>query len=180
MKTSVLFRLRRTALEHVSGQHPDLASLARALGRHIHREGGAITDRLAPLAAHVKTPRRWILSRRHPHIALLAWPGAYHPSLADPADTVWHLDMVLVGALEVRRFRHHDGALETGLRTWLGPADGIWHDSGEPRTYRYRNLSRDHVAWVLQVRQTRPPRVRTAGVHGHARQRPLGGLLSGY
>ncbi|NII09747.1 cysteine dioxygenase [Oleiagrimonas sp. C23AA] len=157
MNIPALSRLRRLAHEHVCADHPDLASMARSLGQHVHREGGAIAQALAPLNMQVDRLRRWHLTPRRArgaHVTLMAWPGDHTTPVHDH-DSRWGLEIVLLGALEVRNFTRQGEQLHEAEKTWLGPADAVWYDAHEPHAHRCRNLSRDHVAWTLLVHQAR-------------------------
>lgn len=147
--------LREIALEHVSAGQPDLASMARELGRVVHQGSALLASGLAPLLARKRGLERWLLiERRKPAISMLvmAWPPNHHTPVHDHAG-LWGLEMTLHGALEVQSYARDplSGELRMHGRDWLGPGDGTWFDGEQPRAHRCRNLSRHDTALSLHV-----------------------------
>jgi hypothetical protein len=145
--------LRRIALAHCRGEHPDLAALARELGSavRIHADG---LDALAARARTVGSPRIRPLRTGNPHVQLLliAWPANYVSALHDHGAR-WGLEIPLHGALEVEAWRRQsDGGepLAHG-RHWLGPGDALWFDADQSRLHRCRNLSGREAALSLHL-----------------------------
>lgn len=152
--TPILRALRDTAMEHAAGGHPDLASMARELGRAIHRDNRALDAQLAPLRRGKHGFRRWLmLSRRQPAVSVLvmAWPVGHVTPVHDHGG-LWGLEIVLAGALEVQPYtRNGDGSLCEQARTWLAPGDATWFDTQDACTHRCRNLSRREATLSLHV-----------------------------
>jgi hypothetical protein len=151
---NILKALRATVLEHAV-ERPDLALMARDLGRMVHQDAAALAAALTPLRQARQGPVRWILATRNkPPISVLvmAWP-ANHATPVHQHPGPWGLTMALVGALEVQPYGR-DGSTGDLLqldRTWLGPGDGIWFETEGGQTHRCRNLSRHETALSLHV-----------------------------
>lgn len=153
--TPTLRVLRDIALGHADGQHPDLASMARDLGRAIHRDVRALETQLAPLRKRGRHDfRRWLMqSRKQPatSVLVMAWPVGHVTPVHDHGG-LWGLEIVLDGALEVQPYaRTEDGGLREQPRTWLAPGDAVWFDSEDACTHRCRNLSRREATLSLHV-----------------------------
>ena len=138
----------------VSGQ-PDLASMARDLGRLVHQHRHALTDDLADLRTRDLGFEHWLVARRgKPSISVLvtAWP-ANHTTPIHNHGGLWGLEIALHGALEVQSW-DHDGIgndLRLAGRNWLGPGDASWFDEDDRYARRCRNLSRHETALTLHV-----------------------------
>jgi predicted metal-dependent enzyme (double-stranded beta helix superfamily) len=147
--------LREIALEHAATEHPDLATMARELGRVVHQDASALATRLAGLRQPQRGPERWLLAERGKppvSVLVLAWPPNHATPVHDHAG-LWGLEMTLVGALEVQSYRRGTDSGELNLhgRNWLGPGDGIWFESDRGHAHRCRNLSRHDTAFSLHV-----------------------------
>jgi predicted metal-dependent enzyme (double-stranded beta helix superfamily) len=147
--------LRSIALEHGSVEQPDLATMARELGRVVHQDSQALAARLAPLRKRQRGFERWLLSGHgNPAISVLvmAWPPNHLTPIHDHAD-LWGLEMVLSGALEVQSYSRdpQSGDLRVQGRDWLGPGDSSWFEGGASHAHRCRNLSRQDTALTLHV-----------------------------
>jgi predicted metal-dependent enzyme (double-stranded beta helix superfamily) len=147
--------LRAIALEHGAAEQPDLASMARELGRVVHQDGLALAERLAPLRARQRGFERWLLAeRRKPALSVLvmAWPPNHHTPVHDHAG-LWGLELALHGALEVQSYARDpvSGDLRMHGRDWLGPGDGTWFEGDQHHAHRCRNLSRYDTALTLHV-----------------------------
>ncbi|HWX65635.1 MAG TPA: cysteine dioxygenase family protein [Rhodanobacter sp.] len=147
--------LRAIALEHGAAEQPDLASMARELGRVVHQDGLALAERLAPLRARQRGFERWLLAeRRKPALSMLvmAWPPNHHTPVHDHAG-LWGLELALHGALEVQSYARDpvSGDLRMHGRDWLGPGDGTWFEGDQHHAHRCRNLSRYDTALTLHV-----------------------------
>jgi len=145
--------LRRIALSHCRGEHPDLATLARELGSAVRTHA----DGLDALAARARTsdgPKIRPLRTGNPQLQLLliAWP-ANHVSALHDHGARWGLEIPLHGALEIEAWRRQsDGGepLAHG-RHWLGPGDALWFDADQLRLHRCRNLSGREAALSLHL-----------------------------
>ena len=153
--SQTLKTLRAIALDHGTGTQPDLASLARDLGRVVHEDTSTFAGRLGALTARDQPFRRWLLvERKKPAITvlLMSWPANHITPVHDHAG-LWGLEMTLVGALEVQSYAK-DASSETlrmGHREWLGPGDSTWFDAGGNHLHRCRNLSRQDAALTFHV-----------------------------
>ena len=147
--------LREIALEHGAAAQPDLASMARELGRVVHQDTGALTARFAPLRARRHGLERWLVAERsNPAISVLvmAWPPNHMTPVHDHAGR-WGLEVTLLGALEVQSYERDPiaGDLRELGRDWLGPGDGSWFEGGDSHAHRCRNLSQRDTALTLHV-----------------------------
>ena len=147
--------LREIALEYSNVQQPDLASMARELGRVVHQDSQALAKRLAPLRNRQHGFERWLLAERSkPAISVLvmAWPPNHLTPVHDHAG-LWGLEVTLLGALEVQSYARDpvSGTLRMKGRDWLGPGDGTWFDGDESHAHRCRNLSNHDMALTLHV-----------------------------
>jgi predicted metal-dependent enzyme (double-stranded beta helix superfamily) len=154
---NVLKTLCKIALEHGAVTHPDLASMAREMGRVVHQDSQALAARLAPLRAGQRGFERWLLaarSRSAISVLVTAWPPNYRTQVHDHAG-LWGLEMTLRGALEVQSYTRDAVAGDLRMRMrgldWLGPGDGIWFEGDEHHAHRCRNLSRHDTALTLHV-----------------------------
>ena len=182
--------LRQIALDHAAAPHPDLAAMARELGRIVHRDSLALAARLTPLRSRRHGFGRWLLAARsQPPISVLltALPPNQVTALRDPAGA-WSLQMPLLGALELQSCTRdpRTGQLQLRRRDWLGPGDGHWLDGGAPDAHRCRNLSKHDTAFMLHVCGGDPPPYlaqQRAATLGHwlkqRRQPALAGHLRG-
>lgn len=153
--THSLKTLRDIALEHGRVEQPDLASMARELGRVVHLDASALSARLATLRRRHRNGGRWLLAeRRLPALRVLvrAWPPGERMPLLDHADR-WGLELTLHGALEWQSYRRdpHNGELDAQARSWLGPGDAGWFERDAGLAHRCRNLSRHDTAYTLHV-----------------------------
>ncbi|HJW07357.1 MAG TPA: cysteine dioxygenase [Rhodanobacter sp.] len=151
----LLKTLRAIALEHTAVEHPDLASMARELGRAVHQDAAVLTARLAELQQRRHGFERWQLAERNKppvNVLVLAWPPNHATPVHDHAG-LWGLEMSLVGALEVQSYERavDSGELSLQGRHWLGPGDGFWFESDRAQAYRCCNLSRHDTALSLHV-----------------------------
>jgi len=147
--------LRDVAFECGVGEHPDLAAMARELGRMVHQNQQSLSSDLASLRARNKGFERWLIAMRgKPAISVLvmAWPANHATPLHDHAG-LWGLELALHGALEVQSWeRDPNGqALRQAGRDWLGPGDASWFDADNRYAHRCRNLSRHDTALTLHV-----------------------------
>ncbi len=147
--------LRAIALEHAASAQPDLASMARDLGRVVHQDATALAARLASLRSRKLGFERWLLAERSKppiSVLVLAWPPNHLTPVHDHAG-LWGLEMTLVGALEVQSYTRDasTGDLRLHGRDWLGPGDGTWFDGDRNHAHRCRNLSRFDTALSLHV-----------------------------
>lgn len=147
--------LRDIAFDLGVGKHPDLAAMARELGRVVHRDGTALNEGLYDLRTRQRGFERWLLAERgKPAISILvmAWPANHTSSLHDH-DGLWGLELALHGALEVQAWSHDDttGELRLKGQDWLGPGDATWFDADAGYAHRCRNLSRHDTALTLHV-----------------------------
>ncbi len=147
--------LRTIALEHATTEHPDLATMARELGRVVHQDASALATRLAKLRLRQRGFERWLLAERSKppiSVLVLAWPPNHATPVHDHAG-LWGLEMALVGALEVQSYRRDASSGELSLqgRNWLGPGDGVWFEGDRGHAHRCRNLSRHETALSLHV-----------------------------
>ncbi|TAL71594.1 MAG: cysteine dioxygenase [Rhodanobacter sp.] len=147
--------LRDIVLEYGMAAHPDLAAMARELGRVVHRNGAVIARRLNTLQRHCGVSGYWSLARqRQPalHVAVKAWPtGAPVPLCGQAGD--WELELALHGALALETWRRDPltGSLVAHGRDWLGPGDARWFEHDAALVHRCRNLSRRETAYTLHV-----------------------------
>jgi hypothetical protein len=163
----LLKTLRAIALEHAGVERPDLATMARELGRVVHQDAAALAHRLARLSQRRHGFERWLLAGRGKppvSVLVLAWPPNHAAPVHDPAGR-WGLDMALVGALEVQSYHRDDASGELSLhgRNWLGPGDGIWFEGEHGLARRCRNLSRHDTALSLHVCSGEPAQHFTGG-----------------
>jgi predicted metal-dependent enzyme (double-stranded beta helix superfamily) len=147
--------LRDIALEYSRVEQPDLASMARELGRAVHQDASALSARLATMHRRRRDSSRWLLAeRRQPALRVLvrAWPPGQRMPLLDHADR-WGLELSLHGALEWQSYRRdpHNGELNAQGRSWLGPGDANWFERNAGLAHRCRNLSRHDTAYTLHV-----------------------------
>ncbi|MBD8873356.1 cysteine dioxygenase [Rhodanobacter sp. DHB23] len=145
--------LREIALEYGRADYPDLAAMARDLGRVVHGDGPGLSARLA--AVHRRgIDTRVLVECRQPALCVLvrAWPPGERMPLLDHAGG-WGLELTLHGALEWQSYRRdpHSGELEAQGRNWLGPGDANWFERDAGRAHRCRNLSRHDIAYTLHV-----------------------------
>ncbi|MHB1057947.1 MAG: cysteine dioxygenase [Rhodanobacter sp.] len=152
---NTLKTLRAIALEHAADAQPDLALMARELGRVVHQETSALSTRLASLRTRQRGFERWLLAGRGKppvSVLVLAWPPNHLTPVHDHAG-LWGLEMTLVGALEVQSYTRDDttGDLRMHGRDWLGPGDGTWFEGDRGHAHRCRNLSRHDTALSLHV-----------------------------
>lgn len=164
--------LRAIALEHGAVAQPDLASLARELGRAVHQNMAIFIARADALSTQRRRFRCWSLAeRRMPplRVILTAWP-ANHVTTMDDHTGQWGLEMTLVGAIEVQSYsRCETGTLRAGRRDWLGPGDSSWFEQNDDQLQRSRNLSSRGIALTLRVvggdlsRQVACAQARSAG-----------------
>ena len=153
--------LRQIALDHATSPQPDLAAMARELGRIVHRDSVVLAAQLTPLRSRRHGFGRWLLAARsQPPISVLltALPPNHVTALRDPTG-VWSLQMPLLGALELQSCTRdpHTGQLHLRRRDWLGPGDGHWVDRDAPDAQRCRNLSKHDTALMLHVCGGDPP-----------------------
>ncbi|MBN8924530.1 MAG: hypothetical protein BGP10_13060 [Rhodanobacter sp. 68-29] len=147
--------LRDIALEYGRIEHPDLATMARELGRVVHLEGSALSVRLATMHRRRRRSGRWLLAeRRLPSLNVMvrAWSPGQRMPLLFHADR-WGLEVPLHGALEWQSYRRdpHNGELTALTRDWLGPGDAGWFERDATRAHRCRNLSRHDTVYTLHV-----------------------------
>lgn len=147
--------LRAIALDHGVDGQPDLALLAREMGRVVHEDASSIAQELASFHARGPGFERWLLAeRRSPALSVLVteWPPGHVTPVHDHGG-LWGLEVVLVGALEVQSYvrdRSDDNLLAQG-RNWLGPGDATWFEGDPQYAHRCRNLSRHDTALTLHV-----------------------------
>jgi predicted metal-dependent enzyme (double-stranded beta helix superfamily) len=154
-QTRILKALREIAVDHGSAAQPDLASMARELGRVVHQDSLALASRLEPLRTRQRGFERWLLAERSkPSLSVLvmAWPANHLTPVHDHAG-LWGLEMTLVGALEVQSFARDPASGELSMqgRDWLGPGDSSWFEGGPQHAHRCRNLSQRDTALTLHV-----------------------------
>ena len=154
-RLNTLRALRAIALEHGAAEQPDLASMARELGRVVHQDGAALAGHLTTLRTRQRGFERWLLAERSkPPISVLvmAWPPNYLTPVHDHAG-LWGLEVALVGALEVQSYARDpvSGDLRMQGRDWLGPGDGTWFEGDQHHAHRCRNLSKQDTALTLHV-----------------------------
>ncbi|WP_199099004.1 cysteine dioxygenase family protein [Dyella sp. ASV21] len=147
--------LREIAFDYGVGDHPDLASMARELGRLVHQNRQALNDGLTDLRSRDKGFERWMVaSRGKPAVSVLvmAWPANHATPIHDHGG-LWGLELALHGALEVQSWDRDakSGALREVGRDWLGPGDASWFDADDRYAHRCRNLSRHDTALTLHV-----------------------------
>jgi predicted metal-dependent enzyme (double-stranded beta helix superfamily) len=152
---NALKTLRQIALEHAAVEQPDLASMARELGRVIHQDAAALSERLTPLLYRQRGLERWLIAEQNkPAMSMLvmAWP-ANHVTPVHDHGGLWGLEIGLLGALEVQSFSRDaaSGDLRMEGRDWLGPGDGSWFEGGQSHAHRCRNLSGHATALSLHV-----------------------------
>jgi predicted metal-dependent enzyme (double-stranded beta helix superfamily) len=150
---NTLKTLREIALEYGTANQPDLASMARDMGRVVHQESQVLSDGLAPLRG--RGFERWLLAeRKDPAISVLvmAWPPNHLTPIHDHAG-LWGLEVALVGALEVQSYSRDpvSGDLKMEGRDWLGQGDGTWFEGVDTHAHRCRNLSKHDTALTLHV-----------------------------
>ena len=153
--STTLKTLRAIALEHGATEQPDLASMARELGRVVHQDAAALAERLAPLRAPQRGFERWLLAERSKpalSVLMMAWPPNHLTPVHDHAG-LWGLELTLHGALEVQSYIRDpvSGDLRMHGRDWLGPGDGTWVEGDQHHAHRCRNLSRYDTALTLHV-----------------------------
>lgn len=147
--------LRAIALDYGRVERPDLASMARELGRVVHQDSLTLTRQLDSWRARQRGFGQWTLAERgRPALRVLlgAWPANHHMPV-QPHDEQWQLTLVLSGAIEVQSFTRDksDGDLRLRGRDWLGPGDCHWFESEPDQLHRGRNLSRHDTALTLHV-----------------------------
>jgi predicted metal-dependent enzyme (double-stranded beta helix superfamily) len=147
--------LRETAFEYGRAEQPDLASMARELGRVVHQDATALAARLKSLRTRQRGFERWLLAERSkPSISILimAWPPNHLTPVHNHAG-LWGLELALVGALEVQSYARDpvSGDLRMQGRDWLGPGDSTWFEGDENHAHRCRNLSNHDTALTLHV-----------------------------
>ena len=147
--------LRDIAFDLGVGKHPDLAAMARELGRVVHRDGAALNEGLKELRTRERGFERWLLATRgKPGVSILvmAWP-ANHATPVHDHDGLWGLEMAVHGALEVQAWSRDAASGELSLKgqDWLGPGDATWFDADNRHAHRCRNLSRHETALTLHV-----------------------------
>jgi len=182
----LLKTLRAIALEHAAVERPDLATMARELGRVVHQDAATLAHRLARLSQRRRGFERWLLAERGKppvSVLVLAWPPNHAASVHDHAGR-WGLDMALVGALEVQSYRRDDASGELSLhgRNWLGPGDGIWFEDEHGLAHRCRNLSRHDTALSLHIHGGEPARHfagEQAAAAGRWNERPRRNAIAG-
>jgi len=153
--SNTLKTLRAIALEHGAAEQPDLASMARELGRVVHQDASTLAARLAPLRTRQRGFERWLLAERSKpalSVLMMAWPPNHHTPVHDHAG-LWGLEITLHGALEVQSYARDpvSGDLRMLGRDWLGPGDGTWFEGDQHHAHRCRNLSRHDTALTLHV-----------------------------
>ena len=153
--SNTLKTLRAIALEHGAIEQPDLASMARELGRVVHQDVSTLAARLAPLRARQRGFERWLLAERSKpalSVLVMAWPPNHLTPVHDHAG-LWGLEVTLHGALEVQSYARDpvSGDLRMLGRDWLGPGDGTWFEGDQHHVHRCRNLSRYDTALTLHV-----------------------------
>jgi predicted metal-dependent enzyme (double-stranded beta helix superfamily) len=147
--------MRDIALEYGAAEQPDMASMARDLGRVVRQDTEALTTRLAPLRARRHGFERWLLGqRKDPAISVLvmAWPPNHLTPVHDHGG-LWGMEVTLLGALEVQSYERDpaSGDLRALKRDWLGPGDGTWFEGGDSHAHRCRNLSQHDTALTFHV-----------------------------
>ncbi|MGO4703770.1 cysteine dioxygenase [Dyella sp. 2RAB6] len=147
--------LRDIAFDLGVGKHPDLAAMARELGRVVHRDGAALNQGLQELRTRERGFERWLLATRgKPGVSILvmAWP-ANHATPVHDHGGLWGLELALHGALEVQAWSRDAASGELSLKgqDWLGPGDATWFDADAGYAHRCRNLSRHDTALTLHV-----------------------------
>lgn len=147
--------LRDIAFDYGVGAHPDLASMARALGRQVHQNRQVLNESLNKLRTREKGFERWLIARRgKPAVSVLimAWPANHATPIHDHGG-LWGLELALHGALEVQSWDREpqNGSLREVGRDWLGPGDATWFDADDRYAHRCRNLSRHEAALTLHV-----------------------------
>lgn len=147
--------LREIAFDYGVGEHPDLASMARELGRQVHQNRQALNEGLTRLRTRDKGFERWLVARRgKPAVSVLvmAWPANHATPIHDHGG-LWGLELALHGALEVQSWDRdaQSGSLREVGRDWLGPGDASWFDADDRYAHRCRNLSRLDTALTLHV-----------------------------
>ncbi|MFC5581747.1 cysteine dioxygenase [Rhodanobacter terrae] len=152
---NTLKTLRAIALEHGAAEQPDLALMARELGRVVHQNAPAIAARLAPPHARRRGFERWLLAERSKpalSVLVMAWPPNHLTPVHDHAD-LWGLELTLHGALEVQSYTRDplSGDLRAQGLDWLGPGDATWFEGDRHHAHRCRNLSRCETALSLHV-----------------------------
>jgi hypothetical protein len=165
--------LRRIALAHCRGEHPDLATLARELGSAVRCNtagldalAGKLRATTAPLIRPLRTGMQDL------QLLLIAWP-ANHTSALHDHGARWGLEIPLHGALEIEAWRRQsDGGepLAHG-RHWLGPGDALWFDADQSRLHRCRNLSGREAALSLHLFGGAPCKALAYAAVASARQR---------
>jgi hypothetical protein len=153
--TNTLKALRKVALEHAGVQQPDLASMARDLGRVVCQNGAALMTQLARLRRRDPLLEPRLLVRRNrPEVSVMvvAWP-ANHRTPTYSQDGRWGLQLTLIGALEVQTWNRNpvSGDLREVRRDWLGPGDSAWFEREQSLVHRCRNLSQHETALTLHV-----------------------------
>lgn len=147
--------LRDIVLEYADAAHPDLAAMARELGRVVHMNGAVIAQRLNTLQHHHGHAGHWLIThQRQPALRVLvkAWPAGVLTPLCAHAGG-WELELALHGALALETWRRNPdtGTLAAHGRDWLGPGDARWFERNDRLVHRCRNLSRRETAFTLHV-----------------------------
>lgn len=147
--------LRGLALEHAAAGQPDLASLARELGRIVHQSTSISAALAGAFSTRSQPFRCWSLAeRRKPPVSviLMAW-SPNHVTAVHQHAGLWALELTLVGAIEVQSYSRdaESGALREGRRDWLGPGDSTWFEDSSHPLHRGRNLSSRDTALTLRI-----------------------------
>ncbi|TBR40502.1 cysteine dioxygenase [Dyella terrae] len=145
--------LRDIAYDLGANERPDLASMAREMGRVIHQQGRALNDGLAPLRKRQRGFERWLVGQRSKvSLLVMVWPANHSTPVHDHGG-LWGLELALQGALEVQSWSRDDvsGELTLQGQDWLGPGDATWFEADGGYAHRCRNLSRHEAALTLHV-----------------------------
>lgn len=154
-RSSIINTLRDVAFDLSDGDHPDLASMGREIGRVLHSRHAEVIEALGPLRDRRRGFERWMIAERKRapvSVLVMTWPPGYATPVHDHGG-LWGLEAAIAGALEVESFDkdENDQSLRSTGRTWLGPGDATWFDSTEQHAHRCRNLSRHDTALTLHV-----------------------------
>ena len=154
-RSSIITSLRDIAFDLSDGEHPDLASMGREIGRELHARSAEVMASLGALRERRRGFERWMLAERaRPPVSVLvmAWPPGYATPVHDHGG-LWGLEATIAGALEVESFDKGDDAhsLRSSGRTWLGPGDATWFEGAETHAHLCHNLSRHDTALTLHV-----------------------------
>lgn len=145
-------RLRARLGTHLLSPSPDLAEVARALGAEIRACGTAVAALRARLGHRQARWRLYGRDRFGATAELHGLPGGAWTELHDHG-TLWGVDVVVAGALEVESWTlGPNGPLAgSNRRTWLGPGDALWFEREDAYAHRCRNLSATQPALTLNV-----------------------------